>query len=126
MPAKNKHEDKSERIDFRVCFNRRRNVCFLFYIESVGHGKHAGTISVATSFISVYFTFRRSPLHSLFYASNDIVLIILWSFACAKDPSQMAVIVCFCVFLVNDVYGYISWIKTAKRQGNSSAADEQR
>ena len=39
MPAKNKHEDKSERIDFRVCFNRRRNVCFLFYIESVGHGK---------------------------------------------------------------------------------------
>lgn len=29
------------------------------------------------------------------------------SFACAKDPSQIAVIVCFCVFLVNDVYGYI-------------------
>ena len=97
MPAKNKHEDKSERIDFRVCLNRRRNVCFLFYIESVGHGKQ-----------------------------RYIVLIILWSFACAKDPSQIAVIVCFCVFLVNDVYGYISWIKTAKRQGNSSAADEQR
>ena len=65
-------------------------------------------------------------LKALGTASNDIVLIILWSFACAKDPSQIAVIVCFCVFLVNDVYGYISWIKTAKRQGNSSAADEQR
>ena len=89
---------------------------FYFILKALG----------TTSFISVYFTFRRSPLHSLFYASNDIVLIILWSFACAKDPSQIAVIVCFCVFLVNDVYGYISWIKTAKRQGNSSAADEQR
>ncbi len=96
---------------------------FYFILKALGT---ASTISVATSFISVYFTFRRSPLHSLFYASNDIVLIILWSFACAKDPSQIAVIVCFCVFLVNDVYGYISWIKTAKRQGNSSAADEQR
>ena len=89
---------------------------FYFILKALG----------TASFISVYFTFRRSPLHSLFYASNDIVLIILWSFACAKDPSQIAVIVCFCVFLVNDVYGYISWIKTAKRQGNSSAADEQR
>ena len=98
----------------------------LFWSDAVDAGKLIVTISVATSFISVYFTFRRSPLHSLFYASNDIVLIILWSFACAKDPSQIAVIVCFCVFLVNDVYGYISWIKTAKRQGNSSAADEQR
>lgn len=100
---------------------------FYFILKALGTASIlTSTISVATSFISVYFTFRRSPLHSLFYASNDIVLIILWSFACAKDPSQIAVIVCFCVFLVNDVYGYISWIKTAKRQENSSAADEQR
>ena len=35
------------------------------------------TISVTTSFIAVYLTFRRSPAFALAYASNDIVLIIL-------------------------------------------------
>lgn len=95
---------------------------FYFILSSLGTASIlTSTISVATSFISVYFTFRRSPLHSLCYAGNDIVLIILWAFACAKDPSQIAVIVCFCVFLVNDVYGYISWRKTAKKQ---KVADE--
>lgn len=36
------------------------------------------TLSVTTSFIAVYLTFRRSPYFALVYALNDIVLIILW------------------------------------------------
>ena len=35
------------------------------------------TISVATSFIAVYLTFRRSPYFALAYAANDVVLIVL-------------------------------------------------
>ena len=33
------------------------------------------TISVTTSFIAVYLTFRRSPYFALAYAANDVVLI---------------------------------------------------
>lgn len=36
-----------------------------------------GTISVTTSFVAVYLTFRRSPYFALAYAANDVVLIVL-------------------------------------------------
>ena len=39
------------------------------------------TISVTTSFLAVYLTFRRSPYFALAYAANDIVLIFLWILA---------------------------------------------
>jgi hypothetical protein len=36
------------------------------------------TLSVTTSFLAVYLTFRRSPWYALAYAANDVVLIALW------------------------------------------------
>lgn len=77
------------------------------------------TISVATSFIAVYLTFRRSPCFALAYAANDVVLIILWIFAALHKSSYWSVVICFATFLVNDIYGFISWIKTKKRQCTS-------
>lgn len=74
------------------------------------------TVSVATSFIAVYLTFRRSPLYALGYAANDVVLIILWILASLENPEYVSVTVCFAVFFVNDVYGFISWNKMRKRQ----------
>jgi nicotinamide mononucleotide transporter PnuC len=74
------------------------------------------TFSVTTSFIAAYLTFRRSPYFALAYASNDIILIILWILATTKDISYISVIVCFIVFLVNDLYGFISWLYMEKRQ----------
>ena len=67
------------------------------------------TISVTTSFLAVYLTFRRSPFFALAYAANDIVLIILWSIASTHDIRYLSVVVCFLAFLANDIYGYISW-----------------
>ncbi len=77
------------------------------------------TISVTTSFIAVYLTFRRSPLFALAYASNDIVLIVLWITASAYDARYISVVVCFIAFLVNDIYGYISWQKMKIRQSEN-------
>jgi nicotinamide riboside transporter PnuC len=74
------------------------------------------TISVTTSFIAVYLTFRRSPLFALAYASNDVVLIVLWTMASVYDIRYISVVVCFAAFLVNDIYGYISWQKMKIRQ----------
>lgn len=75
-----------------------------------------GTLSVTTSFIAVYLTFRRSPYFALAYASNDIVLIVLWVLASISDIRYISVVVCFAAFLVNDIYGYISWHKMKLRQ----------
>lgn len=74
------------------------------------------TISVTTSFLAVYLTFRRSPYFAIGYAANDIVLIILWGLAALEDKSYVSVIVCFIAFLVNDIYGFFSWRKMERRQ----------
>ena len=74
------------------------------------------TLSVTTSFIAVYLTFRRSSYFALAYASNDIILIILWTLASLYDVRYISVVVCFVAFFVNDIYGYLSWQKMKKRQ----------
>lgn len=77
------------------------------------------TLSVTTSFLAVYLTFRRSPLFALAYASNDVVLIVLWIMASVHDIRYLSVVVCFVAFLVNDIYGYISWQKMKIRQSEN-------
>ena len=74
------------------------------------------TISVTTSFLAVYLTFRRSPYYAIGYAANDIVLIVLWTLAFLEDISYASVIVCFIAFLVNDIYGFLNWRKIERRQ----------
>ena len=74
------------------------------------------TISVTTSFLAVYLTFRRSPFFSLAYAANDIVLIILWTLASMQERKYIAVMVCFAAFLLNDIYGFVNWQKMKEKQ----------
>ena len=74
------------------------------------------TLSVTTSFIAVYLTFRRSPYFALVYALNDIVLIILWVLATKEKVSYMSVVICFVIFLVNDIYGFVSWKRRKTEQ----------
>lgn len=74
------------------------------------------TLSVTTSFIAVYLTFRRSPFYAMAYASNDIVLIVLWILASSTNVRYISVVVCFVTFLFNDIYGFINWQKIKKRQ----------
>lgn len=74
------------------------------------------TLSVMTSFIAVYLTFRRSAFFSLAYALNDVILVILWGLASAENTSYISVTVCFSMFLINDIYGFVSWRRMEKRQ----------
>ncbi len=107
---------------------KRENVCmwigsfvitFVFYFV-LDHFNTANivpsTLSVTTSFLAVYLTFRRSPYFALAYAANDIVLIILWILASAYNIRYISVAVCFMAFLVNDIYGFVSWRKMKIRQ----------
>ena len=74
------------------------------------------TISVTTSFIAAYLTFRRSPYFALAYAANDVVLIVLWIMASVENTVYISVVVCFSTFLINDIYGFLSWKRMKARQ----------
>lgn len=80
------------------------------------------TLSVLTSFVAVYLTFRRSVYFTMAYALNDLVLIVLWIQASMQDISCMSVTICFVVFFVNDIYGYINWAKMQRRQESAALA----
>lgn len=79
------------------------------------------TISVTTSFLAVYLTFRRSPYFALAYAANDVVLIVLWVLASIKDARYISVVVCFIAFLFNDLYGFLSWQRMKKKQKHNES-----
>ncbi len=92
-------------------------VAFYFILNAMGNANLIfSTISVTTSFIASYLTFLRSEFYGLGYAANDIVLIILWIMATVEDISYLPMVVCFVVFLVNDIYGFINWKRLKKSQ----------
>ena len=74
------------------------------------------TLSVTTSFAAVYLTARRSPWYAVAYAANDVVLIGLWLLAARWDRACLSVAVCFCAFLLNDLYGFLCWRRMHRRQ----------
>ncbi len=92
-------------------------VAFYFILEHFNTANIIpSTLSVTTSFLAVYLTFRRSAFFALAYAANDVVLIILWVLAAVSEPMYISVVVCFLAFLVNDLYGFVNWRKMYIRQ----------
>lgn len=89
-----------------------------YYILAAFHTANLipSTLSVTTSFLAVYLTFRRSAFYAIGYAANDVVLIILWILATISNIAYLSVAICFVVFLVNDIYGFINWSRIQKRQ----------
>ena len=74
------------------------------------------TISITTSFIASMFTFYRSKYYAVAYAFNDIVLIILWVLATIESLSYLPMVLCFLVFLFNDLNAFFSWSKMEDKQ----------
>lgn len=96
-------------------------LAFYFILKACGTANMIpSTISVTTSFIAVYLTFRRSPLYALGYAANDIVLIVLWILATIEDMTYLSVVICFAMFLINDIYGFVNWRKMRKKQATDA------
>lgn len=90
---------------------------FWFILDALGTANLIpSTISVTTSFAAVFLTARRSPWYALAYAANDVVLLVLWILAALQDTSYISVIVCFSVFLLNDLNGFRNWRRMEKAQ----------
>ena len=92
-------------------------VAFYFILEALDTARLLiSTLSVSTSFVAASFTFFRSPYYAAAYAVNDIVLIVLWTIACFEDISNLSLVLCFVMFLFNDIYGFYNWKKMQKQQ----------
>ena len=74
------------------------------------------TVSIATSFLASYLMFYRNSYYAVAYALNDVVLMVLWIIASIKDSVYIPVLMCFIVFFINDIYGFISWKIREKKQ----------
>lgn len=83
------------------------------------------TISITTSFIAVYLTYKRSPFYAVGYACNDIVLIILWTLASIENISYISILACFVAFFVSDIYAFINWTNIQKKQNIKDTLDSK-
>ena len=75
------------------------------------------SLSITTSFLAAYLTFQRSSFYALAYAGNDVVLIVLWVLAAMENIAYAPMIACFAMFLINDLYGFVSWRRREQKQG---------
>lgn len=104
-------------IPFMLVLTAAVTVVFYFLLRYFGTANLLpSTLSVTTSFLAVYLTFRRSAFFPLAYAANDLVLIVLWTLAAVEDFSYLSMVICFVMFLVNDGYGFFNWSRMQKRQ----------
>lgn len=78
------------------------------------------TLSLITSAVASYLMLRRCSYYALGFIANDFILITLWSLAVSKSGfGFLPNVICFCVFLINDIYGFIHWKREEKRQAKS-------
>lgn len=92
-------------------------VAFYFILHALGTvNLIPSTLSVTTSFAAASLTYRRSPWYALAYAANDAVLLVLWVMAALDDASYISVVVCFVVFLLNDLNGFRLWRRMERAQ----------
>ena len=90
---------------------------FYFILGAMGNASLAvSTLSVTTSFLASALTYFRSPYYALAYAANDVVLIVLWVIAAVGDLSCLSMVLCFVMFLANDLYGFFNWRRMEKMQ----------
>ena len=105
--------------DYIIALLLSIGVTFIFYFVLKALNTNnliLSTVSIFTSFLAAYITARRSRFYALFYALNDVVLIILWVLASLENKVYISMIICFIAFLANDLYAFINWTKMEKEQ----------
>lgn len=99
-------------------------VAFFFILRALGTTNLIiSTVSVATSFAASVMTMLRSPLYGIAYSCNDIVLIVMWIMATSNDIKYIPMVICFALFLIYDIYGFISWSIMKRKQLSHSSAE---
>ena len=92
-------------------------VAFYFILRALGTSQLVlSTVSILTSVIATYFQSRRSRYGFLSFFFNDTVLCVLWSMATIEDIKNVSMLVAVALYVICDIYGFISWGVMQKRQ----------
>lgn len=114
--------------EYLLIFSLSILVTFIFYFVLNWLGTDnicVSTLSVFTSFTASYLMFRRSRFYAIAYALNDVVLITLWVVKTIRNINYITVVICFIMFFVYDMLGFINWTKRmiAQRKIKSTSND---
>ncbi|MCD8285969.1 MAG: nicotinamide riboside transporter PnuC [Clostridia bacterium] len=116
---------KAKHIIILVVLAAAIGVAFYYILRALNtENLEVSTVSVVTSFAALYLMALRIPAYAAMYAVNDIVLITLWSLACVQSIYYLPMVVCFAVFLINDIYGFILWLMRSKKQKGPAPESE--
>lgn len=97
-------------------------VVFFFLLRALGTSQLIfSTISIVTSVLATYFQSRRSKYGFLSFLFNDAVLCALWLMATLKDTKNIPMLVAVSLFVLCDIYGFISWSVMQRRQQKHTA-----
>lgn len=116
------HEVKVDKLSKgKLCFTIVASIIitiiFYFILSALGTTNLiVSTISILTSSFACILLILRSPYYAIAYSTNDIVLIILWVLATIENIEYLPMILCFIMFLANDLYGFYNWRRMRKRQ----------
>ena len=92
-------------------------VVFYFVLRALGTSQLIfSTISIVTSVLATYFQSRRSKYGFLSFLFNDAVLCVLWLMATLEDIKNISMLVAVALYVVCDIYGFVSWSVMQKRQ----------
>ncbi len=102
---------------FMIALSITVTILFYFILRFFGNAQlMVSTLSITTSFVASYLMLFRNPAYALAYAANDVVLIVLWVAASFNSISYLPMVMCFTMFLINDIYGFYNWRKMRDRQ----------
>lgn len=126
-PAENgKREVKIEHLNVKKSFitlflTAAATFIFYFVLKALGTANLGiSTVSISTSMIASIFTIMRLPYYALGYTANDIVLILMWILASVENSVYVPMVLNFVIFLINDLYGFVSWKKIRRSQENDN------
>lgn len=121
-PYKDSHEVKvavltKRSITATIIISSGITFVFYFILRALGTANLlVSTLSVLTSSFACMLLILRSPYYAIAYSANDIVLIILWLLATIDNMKYLPMILCFAMFLANDLYGFYNWRRMKKGQ----------
>lgn len=104
-------------------------VIFYFVLRALNTNELiVSTISLITSAVASYLMLRRCSYYAIAFILNDFILIVLWSIVVINSGTlYLPTVISFCVFLVNDIYGFIHWKLEERKQNlnNKTIKQEQ-
>ncbi len=97
------------------------SVAFYFILRALNTSQLLiSTFSLTTSAIATYLMLRRSSYYAIGFMIDDIVSVVLWSMSIVTFGIEyLPSVLCFCVFLINDIYGFVHWKREEKKQAKA-------